>query len=154
MATLELPKPRVEIRDRSITAYYRTGIIEPPTEFETRQKEILLVFQVHYTKAGINYFTGERVTTDYFQPAVRNAKSIEGGGISFVMGSGLGLARIEQPSNRFNRKKLTAIFNEWREKVEGLLSLDEDQLHLLDEDEQKLRAAVLPYWNGTRAGLA
>ena len=155
MSTLNLPEPRIQTKygARTITARYDTGLTTEPGKYDPRVKKILLSFSVHYTKAGINYWNGTRTTIDYYGVSVQN-ETEQDGMIGFVMGSGLGLAKIEQPSNRFSRKRLDAVFAEWREKVEGLMSLDDEQVHLLDEDEQKLRAAILPYWNGEKAGLA
>ena len=149
---INLPEPVIKKQDgrRAYSARYDTGRIKKAKyEFE-QDKQILFTLSVSYSKAGINYFSGERTTTDYFSVSVIN-ETQEGSMIGFTMGSGLGVARIPQPNNRFSRKKLDEIFEEWREKIEGMLSLDEQQLHLLDDDEQKIRAAILPYWNGTQA---
>ena len=59
--------------------------------------------------------------------------------IGYEVGNALGLHRDYQQSNRFSRKRLHQVFDEWREKVEGLLAMDDDHLHLLDEDERILR---------------
>src|SRR4051812_43476514 len=155
MRTLNLPEPRIYVKygSRTIIARYDTGLTTAPDKYDAKTKRILLAFSVHYTKAGVNYWNGTRTTTDYYGVMVQNETESEGV-IGFMMGSGLGLTRVEQPSNRFSRKRLDEIFAEWREKVEGMLSMPDEHLHLLDENEQILRAAVLPYWNGEKAGLA
>lgn len=150
MTALVLPEPTLSRNARSITATYDTG--QKVTEYN-KEKSIVLKLMVSYTKAGVNYFTSERVTTDYYQAAVRNALR-DGVSESFIMGSGLGLTRIPQESNRFNRRLLGRYFDEWREKIEGMLSLADDQAALLlDPDEFTMREAILPYWNGEKAGL-
>lgn len=148
MNALNLPEPTITERGRSINARYDTGLIKE--EKYGRDKNILFTLTVSYSKAGINYFTGERTSTDYYTVGVMNETASEGM-IGFTLGSGLGVARIEQPNNRFSRKRLREIFEEWKEKVEGIMAVDGN---LLDEDEQKMQSAVMPYWNGQKAGLA
>jgi len=153
MQTIELPEPVIKEKDRSINARYKTGITKKE-EYSDRVKDILFTLGVSYTKAGINYFSGERTTTDYYAVTVIN-ETLEGGMIGFIVGSGGGITRIPQPSNRFSRKKLREIFEEYREKVEGWLSLpDEEAAMHLDEKEFALREKIRPYWNGEKAGLA
>ena len=153
MATRNLPEARISPKERSITARYDTGVKKPATEFES-EASILFTLSVSYTKAGINYWNGERTTTDYFSITVLNETQRENGVIGFVVGRGVGLGRVSNPSNRFSRKKLQHIFVEWKVIVEGLLSLDEDQLHHLDKQEKDILDAILPYWRGEKAGLA
>lgn len=148
MNALNLPEPTITERGRSINARYDTGLIKE--EKYGRDKNILFTLTVSYSKAGINYFTGERTSTDYYTVGVMNETASEGM-IGFTLGSGLGVARIEQPNNRFSRKRLREIFEEWKEKVEGIMAVDGN---LLDEDEQKMQSAVMPYWNGQKAGQA
>lgn len=151
---LELPEPTVRVKDRSITARYDTGQIKPGGEFDSDAK-IIFTITVSYSKAGINYFTSERTTTDYYSVSVLNETERENGVIGFMMGSGLGVTRILHPSNRFSRKKLAEIAEEWREKIEGWLSLADDQaVQFLDDREFTIREKILPYWNGEKAGLA
>ena len=150
MAVLELPAPVIRNKERSIIARYDTGLTTPPTEYNREVKKILFTFEVHYTKAGINYFNGERTTTDYYAVTVINETERDGV-VGFMVGGGLGLARIQQESNRFSRKKLQQIFDEWRERVEGIMCVPEN---LLDDSDRIIQRAVMPYWNGTKAGLA
>lgn len=153
IATINISKPTLHHENRSITARYDTGQKKPATEFE-REATILFTLSVTYHKRGINYMSGERTTVDYFAVTVMNETLHENGVIGFMMGGGIGLERVRQLSNRFSKKKLGQTFEEYRETVEGLLSLDEDQQHLLDDHEQKILAAILPYWRGEKAGLA
>jgi len=152
-STLNLPEPTIRVKDRSITARYDTGVKKPASEFEG-EASILFTLNVGYVKAGINYFNGERTTTDYFSITVQNETLRENGVIGFVMGKGFGIARIPNESNRFSKKKLQQIFDEWKITVEGLISLDPEQHHLLDEGESKILHHLLPYVHGRMAGLA
>jgi hypothetical protein len=153
MTTLELPEPTIRKKERSMTARYDTGLTKTE-EYSERVRKILLTLHVHYVKAGINYFSGERTTTDRYEVSLINETEADGM-IGFALGSGIGVARIEQPSNRFSRKKLEQIFDEWREKIEGMLSLaDVQAASLLTPEEFAMREKIRPYWNGEKAGLA
>ena len=74
MSTLNLPEPtvRVQYGNRTITARYDTGLTTEPDKHSGQTKRILFSFSVHYSKAGINYWNGERTVIDYFSVSVRN----------------------------------------------------------------------------------
>ena len=146
MTAIELPKPTIKQKDRTIEARYDTGKTKTTHGEEWR---IMLVLSVYYHKAGPNYFTGEYTRVDHFTVAVRNEEE-NGHATRFAMGSGLGVERIEQPSNRFSRKKLKEIFSQFQEEIEGIMSIDDPEA-VLDGRELRIRNGVMPYWNGEKA---
>lgn len=159
MTTLELPEPKIKHKDRGIDAFYDTGqiYVEERLSGPDEERMIVLELSVTYHKAGVNYLTGQRNTTDYYGVTIHNwTRSPEGVMSITLMGgnNSLGIKKILNPSNRFSRKKLIEHFTEWRENVEGWMSLADDQAAaLLSEDEFTLREKIMPYWNGERAGL-
>lgn len=158
MTTLDLPQPKIKTKERGIDAFYDTGqiYVEERLSGPDEERMIVLELSVTYHKAGVNYLTGIRNTTDYYGVTVHNWTRSPDGVMSITLmgGNSLGISKIPQKSNRFSRKKLNEIFSEWREKIEGMMSLADDQAAaLLDPDEFTLREKIMPYWNGEKAGL-
>lgn len=96
---------KVERKGRSVKFDFKIG----ETEEHGEARDVLAVVTVSHSKAGINYFNGERTTTDYFNVSLSNAKvgtSTVGFSVrSFTMFAGLGLTRFDA-GNRFSAKKL------------------------------------------------
>lgn len=145
---IDLPKPDILVKERSMKARYDTG----KTKIENGEEwHIMFCLTVHYSKAGINYFSGERTTVDHFDVSVVNDLEHPSRSITrFTMGSGLGVERIDHPSNRFSRKKLGQIFVQFKEEIEGIMSIDDPE-SVLDERELRIRNGVMAYWNGEKA---
>lgn len=75
---------------------------------KSHDEEVVAVLTISHTKAGINYFNGERTTEDYFGVVLRNETRSYSNGFSsrsFMVGSGIGLFRIAA-GNRYSAKRL------------------------------------------------
>jgi hypothetical protein len=96
----QLGEARRSERDRSVSYRFRVAERESGTTYAE--------LTVSHRKAGINYFTYEHTTEDYFGVSLRNVEVENERGFEvtkFQGMKGVGLARYEA-GKRFSRKKL------------------------------------------------
>jgi hypothetical protein len=147
---VDLPEAQGTHKERSITYRYDTGqihITEVAGE-EVERGKILMTIQVGHTKGGMNYFSGRNELPHYSVIIINETE--RDGVIGFTMGSGKALHYDTDKAKRFSKPRLTIIAAEWKERIEGVLSLDEDQL---DDGDRALREWIMPFWLGQKVGI-